>query len=132
MFDSRIGYRNVILSELNKGLDYSPKRGYTEATGRLKKDKPYTFVLEDKPNSHFMTINKICEANNIEVVYFTSPIYRPEGNFDIIAKQLPNYYDLSNEIQDIKLFTNPVHLNKQGASAFTGLFIDLFFSEIKN
>src|SRR5690606_13569230 len=41
MFDSRIGYRNIILSGLEKGLDYSPSRGYTESTGKLKIDKPY-------------------------------------------------------------------------------------------
>ncbi len=131
MFDSRIGYRNVLLSGLNKGLDYSSSRGYTESTGKLKKDKPYNFSINDKPNPHFIRINEICKTKNIEVIYFTSPIYKPEGNFDVLKKHLPNYYDLSDELQDMELFSNPVHLNKQGASDFTELFIDLFFNENK-
>lgn len=132
MFDSRIGYRNVILSGLEKGLDYSSSRGYTESTGKLKKDKPHKISLKDKSNPHFMNINKICKTNDIEVIYFTSPIYRPEGNFDVLKKHLPNYYDLSNELQNMDLYSNPVHLNKQGASNFTQLFVDLFFNDNKN
>jgi hypothetical protein len=128
MFDSRIGYRNVLLSKLNKGLNYYPSHGYTESTGKLKKDKPYKFSLKDKPNPHFISINEICKAKKIEVIYFTSPIYRPEGNFIILEKQLSNYYDFSNELQNMELYTNPVHLNKQGASIFTELFVEVFFS----
>lgn len=127
IFDSRIGYRNVILSRLNKGLDFYASRGFTEVNGKLKVDKPYKFSLEDKPNLHFININEICKEKNIEVVYFTSPIYRSEGSFDILEKHLPNYNDLSNELQDINLYSNPDHVNKDGALCFTDLFVDLFF-----
>jgi len=128
MFDSRIGYRNIILSGLEKGLDYSPSRGYTESTGKLKIDKPYKFSLKDKQNPHLININEVCKAKKIELIYFTSPIYKPEGNFDVLKKHLPNYYDFSNELQNLELYTNPVHLNKQGASIFTELFVEVFFS----
>ncbi|NGX84078.1 hypothetical protein [Aequorivita sp. KMM 9714] len=128
MFDSRLGYRNVLLSILNKGLDYSESKGYTESTGTLKKDEPYKFSLVDTPNSHFLEINKICNAINIEVIYFTSPIYRPEGNFEIISNHLPKYYNLSNVINDKRLFSDPSHVNKKGAKLFTEVFIDSFFN----
>ena len=127
MFDSRIGYRNVILGILNKGLDYNPSRGYTESRGNLRTDKPYKFSLKDRPNPHFAKINEICKKNDIEVVYFTSPIYNPEGNFDVLKKHLPNYYDLSSVVQDLELFSNSIHLNKRGAIVFTDILVDLFF-----
>lgn len=126
-FDSRIGYRNVLLSGLNKSIDYSHSQGYTEITGKLKKDKPYKFSLLDKPNPHFFRINEICKENDIEVVYFTSPIYRPEGSFNVLKKYLPNYYDFSNEFQNREMFSNPDHMNKKGAIAFTNMLVDLFF-----
>ncbi|WP_310992275.1 hypothetical protein [Aequorivita marina] len=132
MFDSRIGYRNVILSQLNKGLEYSSSRGYTQAIGELKKDKPYKFSLKDKPNLHFININEICKENDIEVVYFTAPIYRPEGSFDVLVKHLPNYHDLSNTIQDKNLFSNQIHVNKKGAKVFTNMLVDLFFESPSN
>lgn len=128
MFDSRIGYRNVILSGLSKGIDYRASRGYTEATGILKKDKPYKFKLIDQPNPHFVAINEICRKKGIEVIYFTSPIYRPEGNLNVLEKHLPNYYDFSQKLQDINLFKDPDHLNKKGAILFTEIFIDTFFT----
>lgn len=127
MFDARIGYRNVLLGMLNKGADYYPSRGYTESKGKLKIDKPYKFALIDKPNPHFSKISEICKENDIELVYFTAPIYRPEGSFDVLEKHLPNYHDLSNTIQDKDLFSNQIHLNKKGAKVFTNMLVDLFF-----
>lgn len=128
MNDSRIGYRNVILSKLKKGTDFQLTSGFTPTMGNLKKDKPFNFSLDDKPNPHFITINAICEEKNIEVIYFTSPIYRPVGNFDVLKKHLPNYYDFSTAVSNMELFSNPDHLNKKGAIVFTNLLVDWFFS----
>lgn len=127
MFDSRIGYRDIILSMMKKGIDYNDSKGFTESKGRLKNDKPYKFSLNDKPNQHFISINQICRERNIHVVYFTSPIYRPEGNFEILNQQLPNYHDLSKSVQSMELFSDPHHLNKTGAIVFTDIFMDVFF-----
>lgn len=131
-FDSRIGYRNVVLSLLNKGTDFYPTFGFTPTMKELKRDKPFKFSLKDKPNPHFIVINEICKERNVEVVYFTSPIYRPEGSFEVLEKYLPNYFDLSTAISDMKLFSNPDHLNKKGAYAFTNILVHLFFESNLN
>ncbi|RBP27172.1 hypothetical protein DFR65_11014 [Oceanihabitans sediminis] len=128
VFDARLGYRNVLLSSLNKGLDYSESKGYTESIGNLQKDKPYRFLLEDKSNSHFIEINEICRLNNIEVVYFTSPIYKAEGNLEIISNHLSNYYNFSNILHERNLFSNADHVNKKGAMLFTEVFVNSFFT----
>ncbi len=129
MFDSRIGYRNVFLSGFNKGLNYSNSGGFKESIGQLKRNKPYKFSLKEKQNSHFIKIDEICKQSSIEVIYFTSPIYKPEGDFGVLERNLRNYFDFSNELQDMKLYANPVHMNKQGATIFTELLVELFFAK---
>lgn len=127
IFDSHLGYRNVLLSVTNKDINFVKSLGYTEVNGKLKKDNPFKFNIKDRSNSHFTAINQLCENHNVEVIYFTAPIYRPEGNFDVLKRWLPNYYDFSMELQNINFYMDQEHLNKKGAYLFTEIFIDAFF-----
>ncbi len=127
-FESRLGFRTVILSCF-KGIDYSTSRGYREVYGTIISDKLFSFSLKDNPNPHYEEINKICKEHNIEVFYFTSPIYKPNGSFEVLEKYLPNYYNLSTSIKDKDLFKDHTHLNEKGAVVFTDIFINLFFTD---
>lgn len=129
-FESRLGYRDVVTSFMGKGFDYEPLSGYTPRYATLKEDKPYNrdkYIIQE--NTQINKIIERCNKEGVEVFFFTSPIYRFEGDITPLGKYLPNYHDFKDSIGERKLFGDQVHLNAQGAAHFTDMFIDNYFKK---
>lgn len=129
-FESRLGYRDIVTSALGKGFDYIPLKGYTPVYDELESDLPYHI---DKPivkeNSQIKKIIERCIKENIEVYFFTAPMYKSEDDIAQLKKYLPNYHDFKDSISQRKLFGDQVHLNASGTEVFTEMFIETYFNK---
>jgi len=128
-FDPKIGVRNVSLIYLGKQGDFISRKGYKPINHTLKKDAFFNKSIRDKENKIFNEIIDICLENNIELHFFTSPIYNNQSDFGILNKYLPSYIDFSNSISERTLFSDAIHLNHQGASLFTEIFAKTYFKK---
>lgn len=129
LFDPKIGIRNVSLIYLGKQGDFISSKGYIPINRTLKKDTIFNKVINDKENKIFNEIIEICLKNDIELHFFTSPIYNNRSDFGTLNKYLPNFKDFSNSISERNLFSDATHLNHQGASLFTEIFIETYFKQ---
>ncbi|UAB81212.1 hypothetical protein INR76_00200 [Marixanthomonas sp. SCSIO 43207] len=127
-YDSRVGFRNMALSFIRKPPNFLNNRGYLEREGNLKNDEYYEYTLQAKSNPYINKITELCKNNNIDIVYFTAPIYKPSETFSALENNLSNYYDLSESINKKKYFSDHTHLNTAGAMLFTNKFIEMFYS----
>ena len=83
-----------------------------------------TYILKNEFNLHLKDIIKMCKNENINLFFFTSPIYNFKGNNKILNEKLPNYLDFSNAIPSSKYYHDNTHLNNKGSKYFTKLFIN--------
>lgn len=127
VFDPQIGVRNAFLTLIRKEADFTKRNGFTALSGEKMGDSSDTFAIFDEENQIFKDIIRICEKSNIELVFYTSPVYKSTTNYSVIKKYLPKYYDLSESIADKKLFKDATHLNGKGAEVFTEIFYDKVF-----
>ncbi|WP_179319499.1 hypothetical protein [Winogradskyella helgolandensis] len=127
-YDAKLGFREIMMS-FYKNNKYDNRLGYPLGKEKQMREREtkYKFLLEDKSNPHIEEVIKICEEKNIEIYFYTSPIYKAEGNFDVFHKNLPNYHNFSNIFVNAKLFRDPYHLNIEGTSVFTEEFIETYF-----
>lgn len=127
-FESRIGYRDVLASALGSGHEYEPTFGYTPTNGVLNGTVNFKKSTPTKlPNHSMKSMISLCEKRNVELIFFTAPIYKYQGDLNIFAMVLPKFYDFHYSITDRKYFSDQVHLNRVGAEKFTQIFIDMFF-----
>lgn len=125
-FEGQLGFRNVTLSALGKKPDFLESKGFKSMTGNLQKDTIYPYTLERKRNKQIDEIIKLANNKNIELYFFTAPIYKPEEGFSILQSNLPNYKNMSTAVTDITYFYDHLHLNEEGAALFTDMFITEF------
>ena len=128
-FEPKIGFRNTALILMGKKGNFLKEKGFTPTLGVMKNFKVFNFKVQDFENRNFTEIIELCKSKNIQLVFFTAPIYNSSGNLEILDKYLTNYYDLSNSVKDKKLFKNRTHLNIEGSRIFTLFFVDTFFNE---
>ena len=128
-FEPKIGVRNVSLSLINKTPNFIENKGFVPIFGEIKIDKPISLKIIRKSNINFKEIIKFCNSKNIEITFFTSPIYNQKNNFNLLSNYLPNYYDLSNSVKNKKYFKDQTHLNALGAEEFTKIFTQYFLTE---
>ena len=117
--DSYIGFRNIFTSFFGKNRICDKTEGYHALKKVIKKDKPWSYNLSDQANVHFNEIIKMCKKNNVELYFFTAPLYRCTSNNEIISHHLPNYIDFSNKYEDKEYFNDNKHLNHKGAQVFS-------------
>ncbi|WP_225035569.1 hypothetical protein [Winogradskyella sp. SM1960] len=128
-YDSKIGFRELMMG-LIKNNKYDKRLGYPITTNKEMKERntSYDFKIEDKPNRHIEEIIQICKKEKVQIYFYTAPIYKANGNLDVIKRQLANYKDFSDFSEDESLFSDPYHLNALGTKVFTEQFIHTYFN----
>lgn len=129
-FDGKIGFREMLLSLSGKKMDGLSRRGY-EPLNNVMKDATLTkdYELNKNMNFHIRDLIRMAKQNNVNLIFFTSPIYNFKGDNSVLSANLPNYTDFSNAIPDYKLYRDNTHLNKPGSKLFTEMFIDTYFNK---
>jgi|TARA_R110002072_G_scaffold131586_5_gene271403 hypothetical protein len=131
--EARLGYRNVLPSLMGKGVDYEKNAGFKARSGLLVEDRPY---IADQPivaeNPYFKKVIALCKENDIELHFFTSPIYGFKGDLSPLYSYLPNYVDLKDSLKDRDLFSDQTHVNERGAIEFSRIFSETFFNNAKD
>jgi len=120
--DPKIGFREMVLSFINKKPKTNPSIGFTPMFGNkfplIENSLPETIKLN---NIVLDEIIDICRKNKIQLTLYISPYCSKIKNKKYIEKlrtKVPNLIDLSKGYDD-KLFYNCSHLNNQGAKIFT-------------
>ncbi|WP_159023054.1 hypothetical protein [Formosa sp. L2A11] len=128
-FDSKLGFRELLMSLFNRHTSEIENSGYAPLFGKLKNSKStFKYTLNQNINPHVAEIIALCKKNNINVFFFTAPIYNFQGNNTVLTKNLTNYTDFSNSVSDFKLYQDNTHLNINGSELFTELFIKTYFN----
>jgi len=128
VFESQLGIRNVMMSMLGKPPNFLNNNGFIPLDRNLNTLTPFTHHLENKRNEMYADMISIFEQERIEFHFFTAPLYRFKGNFDILEEYLANYTDYSKTIREDSLFSDRVHLKREGARLFTEILIEDYFN----
>lgn len=126
-YDSKIGFRELVLNILEKKTGVQKEKGFVGLGGELENCKFGLPTSVNNRNVYFDQIQYFAKKNNIEIVYYCSPMSLQTKNKDYISKlkvKIPELHDFSTVIKDDKLFKDCTHLNKNGAAFFTQYFID--------
>lgn len=126
-YDSEIGIRDYIKGITNQELKSIEDAGFIALDEQISAEeasKTYPFTLTDSINLQVEHLLKMCAQNNIQVTFFTAPIFNAEGNHSVLKKYLPTYYDFTNVFEDAKYFKDRRHLNSKGAYKFSLLLAD--------
>lgn len=121
-----IGFREFSMSLAGKAARFDMADGFVPLEGRHPLSvwkSPDTLAAKNKSISEFFSI---CATNNIELVLFYAPscsLAQDQKFLRLLKARLPELQDYSRAIPD-SLFQNCGHLNKEGARAFTLLFIE--------
>lgn len=127
-FDAKLGFRERLFSLMKKPTSIITSKGFEPLDGILKDSiTPFTYTLNNSFNPHIKALLTQAKKENIEIYFFTAPIYKFQGNNRILAEKLQNYYDFTNLIQDYRMYRDNTHLNHKGAELFTDAFIEKYF-----
>jgi hypothetical protein len=122
--DSKIGFREVFFSFLNKKPAIDPSNGYTPKFGNTIPDtKP--ILMEENTVLHMNPIlneiRELCKQKNTKLVLFITPFcskINPDSYVKKMKKIAPDLIDLTQGYPD-SLFYNCGHLNDKGAKKLT-------------
>jgi hypothetical protein len=130
VYDYKLGFREFFNSfiqkkpRVNLSNGYNPK--YETAVETLKSSLPPQIIKENKTITQ---INSFAEKNDIQIIYFTSPMCANTKNLDYTSKlstRLPQYLDFSKIFIDHdEYFFNCSHINDNGARVFSEKFGDI-------
>jgi hypothetical protein len=128
--DGHIGFRENFMSLMGRENPSFKNLGLLNDKKSILKDSisEFKYVVNKKNNKQLNEIIDLCKKNNVELILFTSPFYRPDKKIELFEENFENYYDFSDALNDYKLYYNPTHLNSTGAEKFTKLFIEEFFT----
>lgn len=124
LYDQKNGIRRLISNFKTTASIYSHNNGFRELHGTLGLDIR-THDLPNKIidfNQNFEDLKAYISSNNIDVVYFFSPIRKDTKNKDYVDKlklKIPELKDYSSVIENSKYFKDNIHLNKHGAKIFS-------------
>ena len=127
-FGPKIGFRNVALILAGKEGKFVSTGGYTPQNGHLTTPSPVKWNIKNTSNKHIKGIIELCKELDVELYFFTSPVYDNQSNMNPLNEMLPNYLDLSNSIKDINSFRDNTHLNVKGSEDFTQVFIETYLN----
>ena len=123
-YGAKLGFRELMMSALNRKLKTINNKGYVPLFGKLNNpESAMTYTLNEAFNPHVKSIIELCKKENINLYFFTSPMYNFKGNNKILKENLPNYIDFSNAITNPAFYQDNSHLNHEGSDAFSQLFI---------
>ncbi|MFT7034170.1 MAG: hypothetical protein ACJA2S_002680 [Cyclobacteriaceae bacterium] len=120
-FDSEIGVRDFLKGLTGQQLSSIKTFGHVPYHEVLKKENrslEYDVSLLDKANPHITEIIDLCKNNDIDVIFFTAPIFNANQDHSLLHKYLPNYFDFTNLIKNPDLFADLRHLNADGVAYF--------------
>ena len=127
-FDSKIGIRNVSLILLKKKGNFVKRDGFVPLFGVKHNNRDLYFKsMSGKENPIAKEIIKICNDNNLELFFFTAPIFNSIIDFSLLNRFLPSYKDFSQVINEKKYFKDSRHLNNEGARLFSVFFANTYF-----
>lgn len=130
-YDAKIGVRDFLFNYTKKS-DYMTDFGYVPLFNELISDKVKNTNVKHIENPHLKEVIDICAEEEIEIDFFTAPIYRFEGDYSALSNYLPNYHNFATVITDRGSFQDNTHLNYKGAKVFTNIFMDYYFLNDKN
>lgn len=85
-------------------------------------------------NIYLEELDKFASAENLKIVYFTSPFMKSIENIGFMDKlktKIPKLHDFSQAVTNDSLFSNQSHLNHEGAKIFTNLIVDSLLAKSK-
>ena len=109
---------------------FMPLKGQNDKNMKMRESKGI-FTIDEKNKDILNDLIDLCEANNIKVIAFCSPMFqdfsseRVELSKVCAEKNIP-FYDYSNDEYFMKrpdLFWDNAHLNEDGANVYTKLII---------
>ncbi|MDX1462853.1 MAG: hypothetical protein R3359_07335 [Marinirhabdus sp.] len=131
-YESALGFRNVLPALLGSGYNYETDLGYSPLHTTLKEELEYIPDVDpEHENEVYVELIALCQAKGVQVHFFTSPAYKFVGNLSKFKMLLPDYIDFSDRIQDRQYFSDQTHVNDKGATLFTEIFIESYFSNTK-
>jgi len=124
----KIGYREVILNYIQENAKFIDHHGYLPIKEKIISDTThYQIVISGRKSRYYNLIDSLCSKANIDVVYFTSPIYNTSINTDLLEKNFSNYHDYSNLFKEARYFMDRTHLNDAGALKFSTVLANEIF-----
>ena len=87
------------------------------------KKNSYTLMKQDeiKVSSHIAELIKVCNQNNVEAIFFISPILGDKNEKVILKMEniFTNYLNQSDLLSDSYFFKDDTHVNHYGAKKQT-------------
>jgi hypothetical protein len=126
-YDSKIGFREFVLNVLEKNTTIQVDKGFVRLDGTLNRCDYELPTFVNERNVYFDQIQDFAKKNNMNIVYYFSPMSLSTKNKDYVAKlqgKIPKLHDFSSIVKDDRLFQDCTHLNRKGATFFTQYFID--------
>jgi hypothetical protein len=120
-FDSEIGVRDFLKGFTGQRLSTIKTFGHVAYHKVLKKENrslEYNISLLDKANPHITEILELSKINDIDIIFFTAPIFNANHDHALLHKYLPNYFDFTYLIKNPELFADRRHLNGAGVAYF--------------
>lgn len=125
--DQLIGFRKVLSSIQNKPSVFENNKGYEPLYGFSSRKPEGIPNRVNKTNKYFSEINTFVKLNKINVVYFSAPVSVKSENieyFNNLKSNIPELNNFHNVIYEDKNFSDYLHLNHEGAIAFTNILIE--------
>lgn len=130
-FDSKIGFREMVMTLMNKKGKFYGTNGFAPLEGNLNPNLKYNLPKEVcQKNKYYDEIMAISKKNKVQLISFIAPfcVYVNNRDFFVKLKQnVPELYDYSNFIKEDSLFATCGHLNKNGAQVFTSMLLEKHF-----
>lgn len=128
-YGSKIGIRELTMSLSHQNMKVLKDKGFIPLNGKLKNtEESFTYTLKNDFNSHIKEIIELCKRENVNLFFFTSPIYNFKGDNSVLNKSLANYVDFTDAISDPTYYRDTTHLNETGSSLFTKMFINEYLN----
>lgn len=125
-FDSKIGFRELILNIANKETKIIKNKGFVALQGNSSEHKNSLPFQINERNKYYIKIIEFAKINNMQVVFFCAPFCKHTKNLVFMEKlkmKIPGLYDFSGVVNDDEMFVNCSHLNQRGANYFTRYLI---------
>jgi|GEM_PF-841507 len=128
-YESQLGFRNILLSSLNKKPTFLERNGFKPIPTATAYNESFTYELNPIQNQHIKEILDMAKQREVDVFFFTAPMYQCKGNHEVFKSLLNNYQDFSELVREKSYFVDAIHLNEKGAKLFTEVFSNTYFSK---
>jgi len=77
-------------------------------------DTSFVESIELSQNRHITELIEYCESKDVDIAFFTAPLYHNNTDFSGFEQSLPNYHSFARSFEDATLFKDYSHLNEEG------------------